>query len=677
MVIPSIRRFTSWLLLAGLALAAAPAAAAQISELPFDLVDVADDPLAPDDCGISLQWMAWDTTTLVEAGGVAVVDFDNDDLLDVFLPNNKSMPNKLYRNLGDGTFVDVASECGVADPDSASSAPLFFDYDHDGDLDLIVLPHLGKPTLLLGPTLKFFRNKGAAGAYAFADVTSTIGFSFAVTSKQTKYGFPGLCAGDYNQDGWSDLFCNWYSQVSVNDQWRLMRNAVNPVSGDPADPNYTPRIFVDATVGSGLEGDYLGNPWQPMFWDVNRDGWPDLHIAEDFGLDVMFINNKNGTFTNVANAVGLNGNPPENRNEMGVALGDVDYDLDHDLHTTNLGDPGLDRFYRNDSVGTTLSFTDIGVETGLNVSLWGWGTSFADLDNDADLDHADVVGISHSFAGLPYNPVQVNLFPEMLPGIGPAWAEVSALVPDFSKIDTIDGNSAHGLAAADYDNDGDMDLVITRNDGQFAGVFKNTLVSTNGWLEVDLVDTAGSLDVTGSRVYVQQGSLIQLREVFTGSSFLATEPPRLHFGLGQPRGSQDVLGSGPSTGFGGGATAGKGASGTPGAQVPMPGAGKVKRGNGPDWMVVRWPDGAAQIVLNPVRNTIHKVFRSAVDDTGDLNADGHLTALDQALLVEAVADPAAYTLAHPKSPGLVTGDVDDNGLLDAADLTAWALLPPH
>lgn len=672
-----VRRSAGRAAVVSAALLCAPLVGAQITSLPFDLVDVADNPLAPDHCGIDFTYVEFEPTDLSETGGATIADFDNDGLLDIFLPQNKNAPSRLYRNLGGFQFVDEAVARGVDDPGWATGDGLFFDYDHDGDLDLLTAIHLGKSTLPLGPTaLRLFRNTGAAGGYTFTNVTATAGFVFGSTAKLTKFGWAaGICVGDFNHDGWPDFFSNWDSLTSSQDQWRLFRNAPNPTPGDPNDPNYTPRIFIDATVGSGLEGEYGGRPNQPQFWDVNRDGWPDLHINGDATLDQMFINNKNGTFTNVATAVGLNGNPPEFRNEMGSALGDPDNDLDQDLHLTNIA--FLDRFYRNDSVKGALSFTDIAIESGLHDSNTGWGTGFLDLDNDGDVDHLAVTGPAHPALGFYYNPAHLNLFPEMLNGnAGVKWADIRTLVPDWSASDSPVGDNTHGMAYGDLDNDGDVDLVVTRNAGEKAGVFKNTLVSANDWLQVDLIESGGSRDTTGARVYVKQNGVIQMREHFTGSSVQSQDAPRLHFGLGkaQPKRSGAFGGAGTAAG----ATAlGGGGAPVVGPTGPGGSAGPFSKTVGPAWLVVRWPHGASQIVMHPPRNTILTITRSAVDDTGDLNADGHLTAVDLAMLQLLVTDPQGFATAYPNSPGPVTGDVDFNGFLDADDLTAWSALPPH
>jgi hypothetical protein len=154
----------SSLLAAGLAAVLPAGASAQSCELPFDLVDVADDPLAPDWCGVDFTWEQAQPSTQVEAAGVSLADFDDDGLLDIFFPNTHPAPHRLYRNLGGFAFGDVAAAKGLADVDADAASATFFDYDHDGDLDLFLTSHLGSPTLPLGCPAPKVRRSACRGA---------------------------------------------------------------------------------------------------------------------------------------------------------------------------------------------------------------------------------------------------------------------------------------------------------------------------------------------------------------------------------------------------------------------------------------------------------------------------------------------------------------------------------
>jgi len=552
-------------------------AGALSAQLPGTLVDVTVSG-QPDYSNISHFYFPTGSPfpDYTEMGGASVGDYNDDGLQDLFLPNNLERRNKLYENQGDGTFMDVALEKGVGDPVTPSSSALFIDYDNDGDLDLFVFGHAGKDGVPAGPLYKVFRNRGASGEYKFRDVTEQAGFAFSATVKGTDSGWHGgAAAGDYDRDGYLDLFVTYWQGNTSNDMWRLFRSEPNPAPGDPLDPTYSPRIFVDHTIEAGLDFLFDGEPWQPAWFDANRDGWPDLHVNMDFGMDYMFMNNQDETFTEVATPVGLNGIPPSTRNEMGIALGDIDFDGDLDMHLTNL--LFADRLYRNDTVDGSLSFVDTATESLLYDSPWGWGTSFFDYDLDGDLDHAAVSGFKLPSINPYYNTFHINKFPEMHPdGITVKWDNEQASVPQYSKVDTPAGDAARGLTWLDYDNDGDPDLVVTRHQATTA-LYKNTQDTGNNWIQVDLVNRGGSLNTAGAQVWLRSGDYTQYREIIVGSSFLCQEPTRMSFGLGT---------------------------------------------NDADWMVIRWPTGHVQIVSTLDENAVNTVAWSATHDLGDLTLDG-------------------------------------------------------
>jgi len=310
------------------------------------------------------------------------------------------------------------------------------------------------------------------------------------------------------------------------------------------------------------------------------------------------------------------------------------------------------------------------VPTGLVNSIWGWGTTFVDLDNDADLDHAAVCDSINHVASLDVNSVRLNPCPALLAGgVHVAWADVSTLLPDFSKVLVSTTNAARGRAAGDLDADGDIDLVVTNTVGR-AGIFENTLASPNARLELDLVNAGGSLDDTGARVYLRRGKRTQPQEVFAGSSFPSQESSRLRFGLG-PLLPYDLVRGTASAVAAAGIVAGPATPGAGSSPSQSPAWAQ------PTWLFVRWPDGASQVVKSPRRNTIHTIVRSGIDDTGDLDGDGHLTSTDLALLVLAAQDLALSEATYPNRPGSITGDVNDDGVIDSDDLAAWSLLPPH
>ena len=605
------------------------------AQLP-DLVDVSVGG-SPDYCGIDFEYHA-STSWMMDYGGLAVADADGDGWLDVFFCDDKGSPNHLYVNQRDGTFIDRAAELGVDDPAFPAGAALFVDYDNDGDLDLFVGGHAGDGVVANSPDLfRLFRNH----ENSYTNVTPVAGFEMdPTTSEQTLHGWVGgVTAADINVDGYTDIFVGWWMRypgpIGHDDLWRLWRSDPNGSLGSPDIPSWSPRVFTDITKSAGLDMDLVaGEAHQAVFVDLNHDGYPDLHVPVDFGKDRTFINQQDETFIDVATSVGLNGPLNDDRNEMGVALGDPDHDCDQDLHITNVGN--LDRYFRNDSVGNALSFVDIGLQNGTNNSGFGWGTVFFDIDNDRDLDHAAVSGRPGPSTQYDLsNRLHRNEFPQTILGTDDVlWTDVSTLVPQYSKTDQPQGDAARSLAAFDYDHDGDLDLIVGRMEGK-AVLYRNTLSSGFGFLQVDLVRADRSKNVTGSRAWLKtRGGPLQYREVYAGSSNMTQEPSRLHFGLG-------------------------------GVAVPV------------EWVAVRWPDQTVTVVRQPAADRVMTLQQSFVDDRGDMDLDGHLTHDDLELLRAYVADAAAFESKYPSLAGRVTGDIDGDGQVTPDDLRLFGSLPPH
>jgi len=623
----SIRRFA--------AIASCLGSIATAQTLPFDFINVSSST-HPQYTGIS---GAYNSTfgVLSEGGGIAVADYNNDGLIDVFFPANRNAPNRLFRNNGGGNFTETALSVGVQDPVFASAAALFIDYDNDGDRDLVNFGHAGHNTTTFFPNLiRVFRNRGAANNYTFANVTSQCGFAYdTTTTKTTRKGIcGGATAGDFDKDGYLDLFVTYWQGTNNEDLWRLWKSAPNPVPGSPSDPAYSPRIFVDVTKSAGLDFDAApGELWQPSFVDIDKDGDLDLNVPSDFGMDYLFLNQGDGTFVDFAPTVGLNGDPAESRNEMGVAFGDVDFDGDLDMHKTNL--ENKDRTYRNNSSPAGLSFVDVAPAIGTFDSNWGWGTMYFDVENDGDLDLATCSGFKFPTAFPWWNKLYLNQWPQKLPdNLTVAMSDVSAQLVEYSGNFNPQGFSSRAMTSVDLDGDGDLDILQTRKEAVHA-VFLNTLNNNHQWVDVDLRQRGGSLHIEGSRIWLRESGRTQYREIITGSSFLCHESPRQHFGIG-PHGSSDLK-----------------------------------------WIVVRWLDGSYRIKWNIALNSVNTIEPSTVDDAGDMDGDRHLTVLDYSLLTTAVYDPSQYEQFFGNLPGRITGDIDGDGRLTRKDLRLWTLLPPH
>lgn len=623
-------------------LASCPPALAQ-SHLPFDLIDITADKNGPEFPGIDFQFFMVGFE-YHEAGGVAIMDYDNDSLLDIYLPNTEFHASKLYRNLGGGQFVDVGPALGVDEPQKRRGAGMFIDVENDGDLDLL---SIGYPGYTADQDLyTLFRNNGAP-LYNFTDVTDSAGnFPMAPTAELTLLGdSTGSAVGDYDGDGYTDFLTAYMARLPgyLYDQMRLYRSAPNiPIL--PGQLDYSERQFVDATITANLDTWINGATWVPSFVDYNRDGMLDLHINVDFGFDVLRLNDGNGGFLpDSANSTGVNGTPPETRNEMGIAFGDIDNDGDLDQFQSNAyyGD----RFYRNDSsfgvAGAGMQFTDFAPLVGAQLARYGWGVSFADLDNDRDLDLLRVAGLVSPAT----NWFHQNQYPQTLAdGVTPLFTDRGAEIPQFSKIignPAGDEDVGKSLVSFDFDNDGDLDVLVTRpgispylDTGKHVRtvLYKNTLSNGANWIQIDLRNTGGARNTAGARVHLHSGGVTQMREVVVGSSFIAQTPDRQHFGLGTD------------------------------TQVP--------------WVAVRWPNGGLTVERNLPINGIFTLNRLAFDALGDVDFDGILTVDDRRLLQKIIANPAGAAASLGNTPYLILGDMNRDNVLDSLDQTLIDILIP-
>ncbi len=646
-------RALATLLLASALLVGVPGVSAQV---PYDLEELtaAGHPEHP---GLDFSFHAV-TTTRTEAGGLAVADFDDDGWLDLFFPDTEGHGNALYRNQGDGTYLDVAAARGVDETAQRRASAAFLDFDNDGDLDLLTVGYPSHGTAT-GTRYTLFRNDGAPG-WGFTDVTTSAGgFPHdATTLEDSSVGDAGgLAVADVDRDGFLDFVVTWWQDhrdildpnpnppvTNVNDQPRFFRSMPNPTPPGPGQLDWSPRVFVDDTVAAGLDVWVHGIHWMPTLTDLNRDGWPDLHMSIESGPDRVHLNDGTGEFgPDIGSLIGLNTNPPHFGNEMGFAAGDIDNDGDLDWMVTNTGnEPGRrDILYRNDSLPALgdfgLAFSDVQLASGVWESPGiGWGMVLGDLDNDRDLDIVTARGLGHPIA----NTVRENLWPTpSTDGLTPAFADVSAQLTDFTRLGETDKDMLRALAAFDHDNDGDLDLVGSRTGQLPASVisplidyplFRNTLSPGGHWLQIDLRETGGSRNVVGVRVWVASGGpisdpdhLVQTREVIVGDSFLTAAPDRLHFGLG------DEL---------------------------------------PEWIVVRWLDGSHTAIAGTVPvDQVLTITHTGTPATGDLDNDGQTDCADVAFFDLALSQPAVADAAQPSWPWRILADVDGNGTFNAVD----------
>jgi len=452
--------------------------------------------------------------------GAAAADYDDDGWVDLYIVNGWGYSNRLYRNNGDGTFTDQTDQVGadLALLERESKQGLFLDYDGDGWLDLLVVndadafdPLVQDPPEFMQSQL--FRNLGNG---QFEDVT--VSAQIPPHPYRLSWGMEfgqvgGAAAGDLNGDGYPEIYISYWE-----DEDTLLRNNADGT-------------FTDITIDSGIDT-LSKDSYTPLMWDFNADGLLDIHVCVDrVTPNLLLINQGDLTFIDQAAAAGLD---VAAWNEMGAALGDYDNDGDFDLYMTNIEKPddvvGTDepaiawnRFMRNDSIGSSMSFVDIGgsdvefVRTG-----WGWGVTFIDYDHDGWLDLAVVNGQDNS-PGSPYQTDPSRLFRN--DGQGSFTDESDAT--GFADI-----RMAKAVLTFDYDRDGDQDLFVT-NYLESALLYENVGGAEAGnWLVVDPIGHLPNMHAIGATVHVEAGGVNQMRFITAGTSYLSQEPDLAHFGVG-------------------------------------------------------------------------------------------------------------------------------------------------
>lgn len=425
--------------------------------------------------------------------GAAAADFDNDGDIDIFIVNTSGTPDRLYRNLGGGQFEEIAASAGLAST-NPNRAALWFDYDGDHLLDLLVALDCFLLPTCPPETLTLYRQVSNA---VFQDVTAAADLDGAIVFNGNHH-IGGLSAGDINNDGYLDLFVSiWGGPGS-----RLFLN-----DGDGT--------FTDISSTSGIlvPGD---DGWQPMMHDFDGDGFIDIYQAVDFTPNRLWLNQGNNTFTDVAVAAGL----ANAMNDMGMTLADLDNDGDLDLYVTNIAITGKHNvLLRNDSSGSTLSFTEVSATAGVDQGYWGWGTTTLDADLDGLVD----LVATNGFWDLPWVSDPSRFFRNTG---GLAFSEMSSSV----GFDDIDWGSS--LLAFDFDRDGDQDLFQVTMDSVVRLLENRVSGSPKNFLVVKPRMPGSNHRAIGAVVRITAGGLDQTRLISAGTSFLGQEPAEAFFGLG-------------------------------------------------------------------------------------------------------------------------------------------------
>ena len=474
------------------------------------------------------------------SGGVALFDFDNDGLVDIYFVDSLTVetaknPNAarsaLFRNLGNGKFEDVTERAGVGHPGWGMGA-CTADVDGDGWEDLYVTT-LGKNRL--------YRNNHDG---TFTDIAEQAGVAAG--------GWSAGCGfADYDRDGNLDLFVSRYVKIDLDHlpefgkdktcEYRGIAVQCGPrgLAGetDFLFHNDGNGHFTDVSEKAGVSDPRayfgLGIAW----FDYNADGWPDLYVANDSTPNFLYLNQKDGTFKEVAFPMGVAvSEDGAEQGSMGVAVGDYDRSGRFSLFVTNFSEEYND-LYRNDGD----HFTDVSFRSKTapsSLPMVGWGTAFFDYDNDGLLDLIAVNGhvypqLDKARLGASAGYRQRKLLYHNR-GDG-TFDEVAA---QFGSV-LSDERVSRGLAIGDLDNDGRLDVVINDLDGS-PQLLHNELADRGNWLLVKLTGTARNTDAIGAVATARTGTLTQSRLVQSGTSYISQNDMRLHFGLG-PATQVDVL----------------------------------------------------------------------------------------------------------------------------------------
>ncbi|MBL8232137.1 MAG: CRTAC1 family protein [Bryobacterales bacterium] len=461
--------------------------------------------------------------------GVAFFDYDNDGWLDILVLSGTrfgeapaSATNRLYKNNRDGTFTDVTKQAGLMKTGWATGVTIA-DYNNDG-WDDIFLTYWGRNVL--------YRNNGDG---TFTDVTKEAG----LLAPAAEY-FTGCTFFDYNRDGHLDLFVSTYVEF---DPARVPKPGQNPNctwKGVPV--NCGPRglgrgrcllyrndgkgRFTEVTREAGLAA-ARGYHFTAVAADFDNDGWPDVYVACDSTRSLYFRNLRNGRFAEEAleRGVAVNEDGMEQAG-MGVGVGDYARNGALAIFKTHFADD-TSILYHNDGKG---NFEDVTIRSGLGVETRyvGWGAGIVDLDNNGWPDLFLVTGsvypeLDGKIAGYPYKTPRVifrNLgngrFEELLDGAGEAIGTA---------------HSSRGCAFGDFDNDGDMDVVVW-NMNEPPSLLRNDCDPKQNWVKLFLTGVKSNRSAIGARATVRYGNRVQVQEVLAQSSFLSVNDRRLHFGLG-------------------------------------------------------------------------------------------------------------------------------------------------
>jgi tetratricopeptide (TPR) repeat protein len=499
--------------------------------------------------------------------GVSVADIDGDGLDDLYVCQPAGLPNRLFRNRGDGTFEDITESAGVGVLENTACA-LFADIDNDGQQDLVVVRANG-PLLFLNQGGGKFRRQPDA-------------FHFANSPQGT---FTGAAIADYDRDGWLDIYFCLYAYYQGADQYRYPMPYFDAENGPP---NFLMRnnrdgTFRDVTKQSGLHQNNTRFSFCCSWGDYNNDNWPDLYVVNDFGRKNLYRNNGDGTFTDVAHEAGVE----DVGAGMSVAWLDFDNDGREDLYVANMWtaagirvseqdifqkDAGesVRALYRQHAMGNCLfqnnsdgHFKDVGMRTATTMGRWSWSSDSWDFNHDGFpeiyIANGMVSGTTREdLNSFFWRQVVANSPNESRPShkYEQAWNAINELIRSdrtwsgfernvfylnnqdgsFSDVSGIAGmdfvEDSRTFALGDFDRDGRLEVVLkNRNHPQLRSL-KNVMPDLPPAISFRLTGKKSNRDAIGARITVETESGRQTRILRSGSGFLAQHTKEMFFGLG-------------------------------------------------------------------------------------------------------------------------------------------------
>jgi len=516
--------------------------------------------------------------------GVSVGDIDGDGFDDLYVCQPGGLPNRLYRNRGDGTFEDVTEASGVGVIENTACA-LFVDVDNDGQQDLIVVRASG-PMLFLNEGNRKFRQKADA-------------FQFAAPPQGT---FTGAAVADYDRDGWLDIYFCLYVYYQGADQYKYPSPYYAAENGPPnfMMRNHRDGTFRDVTAETGLNQNNTRYSFCCAWNDFNGDGWPDLYVVNDFGKKNLYRNNGNGTFTDIASQTGVE----DVGAGMSVCCFDYDNDGASDLYVADMWTAAGERIsmqdifqknapaetralYRKHAMGNSLfknasrgihrkdgddpdfHFEDTTKTAGAGIGRWSWSSDAWDFDHDGSLDlyitNGFVSGPSRSGEDLnsffwrqvvANSPVEAKSSPRYEQG----WSAINELIRadgtwsgyernvfyanngdgTFSDISGAIGldflEDGRAFALADFDHDGRQEIFLKNRNAPQLRLLKNAMENLPPSIALRLSGKKSNRDAIGAVVTLQTDVGSQVRTLQAGSGFLSQHSKDLLFGMGVAKG---------------------------------------------------------------------------------------------------------------------------------------------